>query len=112
MRRGEVWWADLPEPSGSEPGFRRPVVIIQADEFNRSRIRTIITAAITSNTTLAQAPGNVALSRRSVGLDRESVVNVSQIVTLDKRVLTERVGRLSARKLRDVEDGVRVALAL
>ncbi len=112
MRRGEVWWADLPEPSGSEPGFRRPVVIIQADEFNRSRIRTVITAVITSNTTLAQAPGNVALSRRSVGLDRESVVNVSQIVTLDKRVLTERVGRLSARKLRDVEDGVRIALAL
>ncbi len=112
MRRGEVWWADLPEPSGSEPGVRRPVVVIQADEFNRSRIRTVIAAAITSNTTLAQAPGNVALSRRSVGLDRLSVVNVSQIVTLDKRVLTERVGRLSARKLRDVEDGVRVALAL
>ncbi len=112
MRRGEVWWTDLPEPSGSEPGVRRPVVVIQADEFNRSRIRTVIAAAITSNTTLAQAPGNVALSRRSVGLDRESVVNVSQIVTLDKRVLTERVGRLSARKLRDVEDGVRVALAL
>ena len=112
MRRGEVWWVDLPEPSGSEPGFRRPVVVIQADEFNRSRIRTVIAAAITSNTALAQAPGNVALSRRSVGLDRESVVNVSQIVTLNKRVLTERVGRLSARKLKDVEDGVRVALAL
>jgi mRNA interferase MazF len=112
MRRGEVWWADLPEPSGSESGFRRPVVVIQADEFNRSRIRTVIAAAITSNRTLAQAPGNVALSRRSVGLDRESVVNVSQIVTLDKRVLIERVGRLSSRKLREVEDGVRLALAL
>ena len=112
MRHGEVWWEDLPDPSGSEPGFRRPVLIIQADEFNRSRIRTGIAAAITSNISLAQAPGNVALSRRSVGLDRESVVNVSQLVTLDKHVLTERVGRLSARKLGDVEDGIRVVLAL
>ena len=112
MRRGEVWWADLPEPSGSEPGFRRPVVVIQADEFNRSRIQTVVVAAITSNTRLSLAPGNVALSRQSVGLGRESVVNVSQIVTLDKGFLTERVGRLSARKLREVEDGVRVALAL
>lgn len=112
MRRGEVWWASLPEPSGSEPGFRRPVVVIQADEFNRSRIRTVIAAAITSNTMLAQAPGNVALSPRSGGLGRESVVNVSQIVTLDKRFLTERVGRLSTRKLREVEEGVRIVLAL
>ena len=112
MRRGEVWWADLPEPSGSEPGFRRPVLVVQADEFNRSRIRTVIAAAITSNMALAQAPGNVALSRQSVGLNRTSVVNVSQLVTLDKCFLTERVGRLSARKLREVEDGIRVALAL
>jgi len=112
MRRGEVWWADLPEPSGSEPGFRRPVVVLQADEFNRSRIRTVIAAAITSNTTLAHAPGNVVLSQRSVGLDRASVVNVSQIVTLDKRFFAERVGRLSARKLREVEDGIRISLAL
>ena len=112
MRRGEVWWADLPESSGSEPGFRRPVVVIQADEFNRSRIRTIIAAAITSNVALAQAPGNVVLSQQSIGLGRASVVNVSQIVTLDKRFLTERVGRLSARKLQEVEDGIRVALAL
>jgi mRNA interferase MazF len=86
--------------------------VIQADEFNRSRIRTVIAAAITSNTALAQAPGNVALSRQSVGLDRSSVINVSQIVTLDKRFFSERVGRLSARKLREVEDGIRVALAL
>lgn len=112
MRRGEVWWADLPEPSGSEPGFRRPVVVIQADEFNRSRIRTVIAAAITSNTKLALAPGNVALSSRSVGLGRESVVNVSQIVTLDRSFVKERVGRLSARKLREVEDGIRMVLAL
>ena len=112
MRRGEVWWADLPEPAGSEPGLRRPVVVIQADEFNRSRIRTVIAAAITSNTQLAAAPGNVALPKRSVGLGRDSVVNVSQIVTLDKQFLTERAGRLSGAKLREVEDGIRLALAL
>ncbi len=112
MKRGEVWWADLPEPEGSEPGFRRPVLVVQADEFNRSRIRTVIAAAITSNTALAAAPGNVSLPKRSVGLGRESVVNVSQIVTLDKRFLTERAGRLSEAKLRQVEDGLRLTLAL
>ncbi len=112
MRRGEVWWADLPEPAGSEPGFRRPILIVQADEFNRSRIRTIIAAAITSNVSLAAAPGNVALSKRSVGLDRESVVNVSQVITLDKTFLTERVGRLPEKKLREVEEGLRLVLAL
>lgn len=112
MKRGEVWWANLPEPAGSEPGFRRPVLIVQADEFNRSRIRTVIAAAITSNVALAAAPGNVALSKKSVGLDRESVVNVSQIITLDKTFLTERIGRLTERKLRAVEDGLRLVLAL
>ena len=112
MRRGEVWWADLPEPVGSEPGFRRPVLIVQADEFNRSRIRTVLAVAITSNTALAGAPGNVPLSSRSVGLGRESVVNVSQVVTLDKSFLAERVGRLSEAKLREVDDGLRLVLAL
>lgn len=112
MRRGEVWWADLPEPAGSEPGFRRPVLIIQADEFNRSHIRTVIAAAITSNVSLAAAPGNVALAKRSVRLGRESVINVSQVVTLDKRFLTERVGRVPERKLREVEDGLRLVFAL
>lgn len=112
MRRGEVWWAELPEPTGSEPGYRRPVVVLQSDPFNRSRIATVVAAAITSNTGLAQAPGNVHLSRRSAGLDRESVVNVSQIVTLDKQVLVERVGRIPAAKMREVDDGVRLVLAL
>lgn len=112
MKRGEVWWADLPEPDGSEPGFRRPVLVVQADEFNRSRIRTVIAAAITSNTNLAAAPGNVSLPKRSAGLGRESVVNVSQLVTLDKRFLTERAGRIPEAKLRQVEDGLRLALAL
>lgn len=112
MKRGEVWWAGLPEPSGSEPGFRRPVLILQSDDFNRSRINTVVAAAITSNTKLAMAPGNVLLSRRSVNLDRESVVNVSQIITLDKSFLTERVGKLQPAKLREVEEGVRLVLAL
>ncbi|MFT5444898.1 MAG: mRNA interferase MazF [Gammaproteobacteria bacterium] len=109
MRRGEIWWADLPEPSGSEPGFRRPVAVLRAGEFNRSHIETVIAAAITSNTTIAQAPENVALSPRSFGPDRSSVINMPQIVILDKRFFTEQIGRLSARKLREVEDGVRNA---
>lgn len=107
-----MWWADLPEPAGSEPGFKRPVLIVQADEFNRSRIRTVIAAAITSNLSLAAAPGNVALSKRSVGLDRESIVNISQIITIDKAFLKERIGRLPERKLREVEDGLRLVLSL
>lgn len=112
MKRGEVWWADLPAPSGSEPGFRRPVVILQSDDFNRSRINTVVAAAITSNTKLAKAPGNVLLTRRNVNLGRESVVNVSQIVTLDKTFLSERVGKLPPAKLREVEEGVRLVLDL
>lgn len=112
MKRGEIWWAALPEPSGSEPGFRRPVLIIQSDEFNRSRISTVVAAAITSNTKLASAPGNVLLSRRSANLGRESVVNVSQIVTLDRAFLSERAGRLQPAKLREVDEGVRLVLAL
>ena len=112
MKRGEVWWADLPEPTASEPGFRRPVLILQSDDFNRSRINTVVAAAITSNTRLAAAPGNVTLAKRSVNLGRESVVNVSQIVTLDKSFLSERLGRLQGAKLREVEEGIRLVLAL
>jgi mRNA interferase MazF len=112
VKRGEVWWADLPEPIASEPGFRRPVLILQSDQFNRSRISTVVVAAITSNISLAAAPGNVPLSKRSVNLGRESIVNVSQIVTLDKSFLCERVGMLQATKLREVEEGVRLVLAL
>ena len=112
MRRGEIWWADLPAPAGSAPGFRRPVLIVQADEFNRSNIRTIIAAVITSNISLADAPGNVTLSKRSIGLNKESVANVSQIITLDKSFLTNRVGRLSGEKLKEVEEGLRLVFAL
>ena len=112
MELGEVWWADLPDPTGSAPGYRRPVVVIQSDEFNRSRIQTVIVAALTSNTRLAAAPGNVTIGKRGTGLARESVVNVSQLLTLDKRILTDRAGRLSAAKVREVQDGLRLVLAL
>ena len=86
MRKGEVWWAALPRPEGSEPGFKRPLLIVQSDDFNRSRIRTVIAAVITSNLKLAGAPGNVRLSKRASGLTKPSVVNVSQLVTVDKAV--------------------------
>ena len=112
IRRGEIWWATLPSPRGSEPGFRRPVLVVQGDAFNRSRIETILAATITSNLRLADAPGNVRLSRRDSKLARESVVNVSQIVTLDKSYLTERVGKLSAKTFADVEAGLRLVLSL
>jgi len=112
VKRGEIWLADLTDPRKSEPGFSRPVLILQSDEFNRSRINTVIAAAITSNTKLAAAPGNVLLAKRSINLGRESVVNVSQIVTLDKSFLSERVGKLQPQKLREVDEGVRLVLAL
>ena len=112
MNRGEVWWARLPEPFGSEAGLHRPVVIIQSDRFNRSRIDTIIVAAVTRNLRLRLAPGNVYLPRKIGGLDHESVVNVSQLVTLDRRRLDPLMGRLPPAKLRELEDGLRLVLAL
>jgi len=112
MRRGEIWWASLEEPIGSEPGYRRPVLILQADAFNRSRIGTVTAATITSNTRLARAPGNVGLAAKSSGLARPSVVNVSQIITLDKSFLTERIARISLAKQREVDEGLRLVLAL
>jgi mRNA interferase MazF len=112
MKRGEVWWADMPEPSASEPGFRRPVLIIQSNEFNQSQINTIIAAAISSNMKLGLAPGNVTLTKKSVGLDRESVINVSQLITLDKSFLNDRVGKISGTKMQAVDEGVRLVLAL
>jgi mRNA interferase MazF len=112
VQRGEIWWARLPEPFGSEPGFHRPVVIIQSDRFNRSRIATVIVAAVTRNLRLRISPGNVYLPRRIGGLDHESVVNVSQLVTVDRRRLNNLTGQLPPAKLRELEDGLRLALAL
>ncbi len=112
MQRGEVWWAELPEPVTSEPGYRRPVLIIQSDDFNRSRIRTVIAVVLTTNLRLAEAPGNVLLSAEDATLPRDSVANVSQIITVDRTSLTEQVSKVSDRIMMSVEDGVRTALAL
>ncbi|MBN2037753.1 MAG: type II toxin-antitoxin system PemK/MazF family toxin [Chitinispirillaceae bacterium] len=112
IKRGEIWWAELPIPEGSEPGYRRPVLVLQSDDFNRSAISTVIVAAITSTVRLAQAPGNVLLLQRISRLDRESVVVASQIVTIDKSSLVERVSKLPETVVQEVEDGIRLALAL
>ncbi|MGH8649175.1 MAG: type II toxin-antitoxin system PemK/MazF family toxin [Burkholderiales bacterium] len=112
MRRGEIWWASLPEPSGSGPGFRRPLLIVSANSFNESRINTVVAAAITSNLRLADAPGNVRLPARGTGLTKPSVVNVSQIITVDKSFLTERAGRLNPQLLAEIDDGLRLVLSV
>lgn len=108
--QGDVWWADLAVPSGSEPGFARPVVVVQGDSFNRSALRTVVAVPLTSNVRWADAPGNVRLTARATGLPRDSVANVSQIVTVDKATLTERVGKLPAAKLELVLSGIDVVL--
>ena len=110
IAQGEIWWADLGEPAGSAPGFRRPVVVVQSDSFNRSRISTIVCVPLTSNLHWADAPGNVALSAAATGLPKESVANVSQPVTLDRDALTDRVGRLSDSKLELILYGIDVVL--
>jgi mRNA interferase MazF len=112
MRRGEIWWASLPEPAGSGPGFRRPLLVISADSFNQSRISTVIAVVITSNLRLADAPGNVRIPVRGTGLSKPSVANVSQVVTVDKSFLTQRVGKLAPRLLAEVEHGMRLVLSL
>ena len=112
MKRGEVWWATLPPPTGSGPGFRRPVLVIQSDPFNESRISTAVVAVITSNLALADAPGNVRTSKAETGLSRPSVVNVSQVVTIDKSLLTERVRMLPSATLTRVDEGLRLVLGL
>jgi mRNA interferase MazF len=110
MRRGEIWWADLPAPDGSEPGYRRPVLIVQQDDFNQSRISTVLAVALTSNLRLSAAPGNVLLKNRWTGLPKDSVANVSQIVTLDKACLTEKISMLPAAKTAEVDAGLRLVL--
>ena len=110
VAQGDVWWADLPEPSGSGPGFRRPIVVVQADAINRSRIATVVCVPLTSNLKWATAPGNVLLPARMTGLPKESVANVSQLVTLEKSDLTERVGKLARSKLELVLSGIDVLL--
>ncbi len=112
MKRGEVWWASLPAPTGSGPGYRRPVLVVQSNAFNDSRIATVIVAVITSNLALEAAPGNVRLARGASGLGKASVVNVSQLVTLDRRLMTERVSALPATLMARVGDGLNLVLGL
>ena len=110
ISQGEVWWADLPAPRGSGPGFRRPVIVVQCDALNRSRIATTVCVPLTSNLKWGVAPGNLRLSARLTGLPKDSVANVSQIVTLDKHLLIERVGKLPAAKLELLLSGMDVVL--
>jgi mRNA interferase MazF len=110
ISQGDVWWADRPEPAGSAAGYRRPVIVVQGDAFNRSSIPTVVTVPLTSNLRWADAPGNVRLTARSTGLPRDSVANVSQIVALDRMLLTERVGRLSRLKMDLVLSGIEIVL--
>lgn len=112
MVRGEIWWASLPAPQGSGPGYRRPVVIVQSDPFNESRINTVVIAAITSNTRLSAAPGNILLSAEDSGLPRESVINVSQVLTVDRSYLTERINALSRSVVARLDDGLRLVTGL
>jgi mRNA interferase MazF len=112
IARNEIWWADLPAPTGSGPGKRRPVLVVSADSFNRSRIGTIVAAAISSNLDLGAAPGNVTVPAGRSGLSKDSVVNVSHIVTLDKRQLSGRVGVLDTDTVAQIEAGLRLVLDL
>lgn len=111
MERGEVWWAELPDPTASEPGYRRPVVIVQSNVFNRSRIRTVIAVVLTSNLRLAEAPGNVLVPASDSGLPKDSVANVSQVITVDRSFLTERCGRLPGHLIKSIDDGLRLVLS-
>lgn len=112
MKRGELWWASLPEPTGSGPGYRRPVLIVQANPFNESRVATVIVAVVTSNLALAEAPGNVRLAKSDAGLPKASVVNVSQIVTLERSLLTSKVKTLPGKAMSRVDEGLQLVLGL
>lgn len=112
IERGQIWWADLPEPRGSSPGYEHPIVIIQSDDFNKTNINTVIGAVITSNLVLAEMPGNVLIKKNQSELTKDSVVNVTQIVTIDNSELLEYVGKISERKMEQIERGLRLVLSL
>jgi mRNA interferase MazF len=112
MKRGEIWWASLPAPTGSGPGFRRPVVVIQSNPFNQSRIATVVVAVVTSNLALADAPGKIRVGKTESGLAKPSVVNVSQLYTLDRESLAQRVRALPAESMRTIDDGLRLVLGI
>lgn len=112
MERGTVWWAELPHPVASEPRFRRPVIIVQANSFNQSRIKTVMVVVVTSNVKLADAPGNVSLPAASAGLPKDSVANVSQVITIDKSFLAEKCGRVPSTLMNAIDEGLRLSLSL
>ncbi len=112
LQRGDIWWAELPEALGSGPGFRRPVLVVSANAFNRSRLQTCTIVALTSNVRLLDAPGNVLVPAKAAGLPRDSVANVTQVFTLSRHLLTERVSRLPGRIVAQIDDGLRLALDL
>ena len=110
IAQGDIWWADLGAPIGSGPGFRRPVIVVQGDAFNRSALATVVVVPLTGTLRWADAPGNALLDARATGLDRDSVANVSRVVTVDRSVLSERVGKLSKAKLELVLAGIDIVL--
>lgn len=112
MHRGEIWWANLPGPSGSGPGLRRPVVIVQSNAFNDSSISTVVVAALTSNLALAAAPGNMRVGKAASGLNKASVINVSQVLTLDRKYLSRRVKMLPTRNVNELNNGLRLCMGL
>jgi len=112
VERGQIWWADLGPPDGSKQGFHRPILIVQDDAFNRSRLRTVIGVVLTTNMRLLDAPGNVLLPAKATGLPRDSVANVSQLITVDRDFLIELAGRIRGQVVRDVEHGLRWVLGL
>ncbi|MCK5230642.1 MAG: type II toxin-antitoxin system PemK/MazF family toxin [Desulfobulbaceae bacterium] len=112
IKRGEIWWAELPDPTGSEPGYKRPLIVIQSNDFNNSNIGTVIAVIITSNIHLASAPGNILLSTKKSKLSKKSVVNVSQLITVDKSFFTEKVHTLSNKLMEQIDDGIRLVLKL
>lgn len=112
VRRGELWWVDFGDPIGSAPAYRRPAAVVSSDRFNRSRIATVIVAAVTSNLKLAQAPGNVALTPADSGLPKPSVVNVTQLLSIGRDVLQTRIGLLGSVKMRALDEGLRLVLGV
>jgi len=112
MMRGEIWWADFGMPFGSEPGFFRPVVILQADAFNKSKIGTVIIVPLTTNLLLAEAPGNIYLDKEESGLTKDSVAVVSQVTVIDKKRLTSVAGSLKKELMKEIEEGVKLVLGL
>ena len=110
ISQGDIWWADIGEPTGSEPGYRRPIIVVQGESLNRSRIATVVCVPLTRNLKWADAPGNVLLRAHHTGLQDDSVANASQIVALDKLQLTERVGKISPKQLETLLDGIDIVL--